>query len=355
MRARWSSIGRWGSPTRFSPRRCRSPRSTSGSRGRQVAHVALGDLGKGLSPFPYMVVFPQDRHERFLIEQLQREPVSRSSAPPSSLDFTQEPAIASARGSSRDGGEEDCEAAYLAGCDGARSRVREVLGIGFPGGTYSQLLLRGRRGGVAAGDEQRAARRPRRRRLPRRLPARRAGRRARLIGTVRAEQESVPRGAALGGRRPHGGRAHGHRSRERQLVLHLPRPPPRRRPTSSRGGSFLLGDAAHVHSPVGGQGMNTGIGDAVNLAWKLADVVQGRARAVAARHLRAGADRVRPAAGRDHRPRLRGRDERRPARPPGAHADSCPLVLPLVIRFRPCGGSCSAPSRRPPSTTATAA
>jgi hypothetical protein len=42
--------------------------------------------------------------------------------------------------------------------------------------------------------------------------------------------------------------------------------------------AFLLGDAGHLHSPAGGQGMNTGIGDAVNLAWKLADVVQGRAR-----------------------------------------------------------------------------
>ena len=38
--------------------------------------------------------------------------------------------------------------------------------------------------------------------------------------------------------------------------------------------AFLLGDAAHVHSPVGGQGMNTGIGDAVNLAWKLAAVLK---------------------------------------------------------------------------------
>jgi len=37
-----------------------------------------------------------------------------------------------------------------------------------------------------------------------------------------------------------------------------------------KGRAFLLGDAAHIHSPVGGQGMNTGIGDAVNLAWKLA-------------------------------------------------------------------------------------
>jgi hypothetical protein len=44
-----------------------------------------------------------------------------------------------------------------------------------------------------------------------------------------------------------------------------------------RGRTFLLGDAAHIHSPVGGQGMNTGIGDAVNLSWKIADVVQGRA------------------------------------------------------------------------------
>src|SRR5262249_31288439 len=38
----------------------------------------------------------------------------------------------------------------------------------------------------------------------------------------------------------------------------------------------LLGDAAHIHSPVGGQGMNTGIGDAVNLAWKLAAVLHRR-------------------------------------------------------------------------------
>src|SRR2546427_616250 len=45
-----------------------------------------------------------------------------------------------------------------------------------------------------------------------------------------------------------------------------------------RGRVFLLGDAAHIHSPVGGQGMNTGIGDAVTLAWKLAAVVRERAR-----------------------------------------------------------------------------
>src|SRR5262249_14763967 len=42
---------------------------------------------------------------------------------------------------------------------------------------------------------------------------------------------------------------------------------------------FLLGDAAHIHSPMGGQGMNTGLQDAYNLAWKLALVVQGGADA----------------------------------------------------------------------------
>jgi 2-polyprenyl-6-methoxyphenol hydroxylase-like FAD-dependent oxidoreductase len=43
------------------------------------------------------------------------------------------------------------------------------------------------------------------------------------------------------------------------------------------GGVFLAGDAAHIHSPAGGQGMNTGIQDAVNLGWKLAAVATGEA------------------------------------------------------------------------------
>ena len=42
---------------------------------------------------------------------------------------------------------------------------------------------------------------------------------------------------------------------------------------------FIAGDAAHVHSPLGGQGMNTGIGDAMNLGWKLAEAVRGTAPA----------------------------------------------------------------------------
>ncbi|MBF2028281.1 MAG: FAD-dependent monooxygenase [Oscillatoriales cyanobacterium C42_A2020_001] len=48
--------------------------------------------------------------------------------------------------------------------------------------------------------------------------------------------------------------------------------------TYRQGQVFLAGDAAHIHSPFGGQGMNTGIQDAYNLAWKLALVLQGKAR-----------------------------------------------------------------------------
>src|SRR4029077_5208095 len=46
----------------------------------------------------------------------------------------------------------------------------------------------------------------------------------------------------------------------------------------SSGRCFLAGDAAHIHTPAGGQGMNTGIQDAYNLAWKLALVLKGSAK-----------------------------------------------------------------------------
>ena len=51
------------------------------------------------------------------------------------------------------------------------------------------------------------------------------------------------------------------------------------------GRVFLAGDAAHIHSPAGGQGMNTGMQDAFNLAWKLAAVIDGDAGDDAARQL----------------------------------------------------------------------
>src|SRR5712691_3029106 len=108
-------------------------------RRRQVGHVAFGEIGRGVSFFPYMTVVSQERHERFLVEQLDRTGI-RVERRTELLDFESSPDSVRARLKGPDGSEEMCEASYLAGCDGAHSRVREVLGTGFPGGTYSHVF-----------------------------------------------------------------------------------------------------------------------------------------------------------------------------------------------------------------------
>jgi hypothetical protein len=88
------------------------------------------------------------------------------------------------------------------------------------------------------------------------------------------------------------------------------------------GRVLLAGDAAHVHSPVGGQGMNTGIQDAYNLGWKLAAVVAGAPDRLAAGHLSGrcciasthGRLKPRPPPGSDHQGQLVERDSQPPVR-----------------------------------------
>jgi len=245
-------------------------------RRRQVAHVAVGEMGKGSSFFPYMMICPQDRQERFLIEHLERAGV-RVERPVALIDFEQARDRVRARLARANGDEELCEASYLAGCDGAHSKVREVLGVGFPGGTYSRVFYVAdvEATGPVMNNELHAA-----------LDdveflgvfPLKGGRTARLIGTVETEDE----GARESLRWQDTGR-----SAAERLGIHVEhvnwfstyRVHHRVAPHFQEGRAFLLGDAAHVHSPVGGQGMNTGIGDAVNLAWKLADVVKEGAKA----------------------------------------------------------------------------
>jgi 2-polyprenyl-6-methoxyphenol hydroxylase-like FAD-dependent oxidoreductase len=107
--------------------------------GARAARLPLGRIGEGLSPFPYALTYPQDAHERLLIERLDALGV-KVERRTELIRFDQNPE--QVRGVLRlaDGAEEVCEAAYLAGCDGAHSTVREVLATGFPGGTYSGLF-----------------------------------------------------------------------------------------------------------------------------------------------------------------------------------------------------------------------
>jgi hypothetical protein len=175
-----------------------------------------------------------------------------------------------------DGTEGVCQAGYLAGCDGAHSTVRESLTIGFPGGTYSGLFYVAdvdAAGPAADGeihvDLEEAD-------FLAVFPLKSLGR-LRLIGPVRWRLDQEHRELTFNDISP--------RAIE-NLKLTIAnvnwfstyRVHHRVAARFREGRVFLLGDAAHVHSPVGGQGMNTGIGDTVNLAWKLAAVMNGGAR-----------------------------------------------------------------------------
>ncbi len=243
-------------------------------KGRQVGHVRFGDMGVGLSPYPYMLIFPQDEHERLLIDRLAELGV-KVERPTELVGFEDRGNGIVAQLRLADGGAESCEAAYLAGCDGARSVVREQLATGFPGGTYGHMfyVADAEASGPVMNHELHVA-------LDTAaflavFPMKGDGR-GRFIGTVR--EDAAPASRALGWS-----------DVSKEVIERLGVTVERINWFSTyhvhhrvaahfrTGRAFLLGDAAHIHSPVGAQGMNTGLGDAVNLAWKLAAVVRGDA------------------------------------------------------------------------------
>lgn len=237
--------------------------------GEDIAVLPLTDIGAGLSPYPFVLAFAQDDHERFLVEQLRAGGVEVEWN--TELEsFTQDEWGVRAV-LERDGERIPCSSAWLCGCDGARSRVRESLKLDFSGGTYDHLYY--------VADVQTAG--PPNHDLighlgantfALMLPVRSRGMQ-RLIGIM-------PEGAA-----PDAGFDAVRPVLEPLLGIQVQqlnwfstyRVHHRVAAHFRIGRCFLSGDAAHIHSPAGGQGMNTGIGDAVNLAWKLAHVLHGRA------------------------------------------------------------------------------
>jgi 2-polyprenyl-6-methoxyphenol hydroxylase-like FAD-dependent oxidoreductase len=233
----------------------------------------FGKLGEGVSPFPYALVFPQDEHEKLLIERLAQLGVNVERRT-ELVRFEETAERVAADIKLPDGTAESCEIAYLAGCDGAHSAVRQGLGIGFPGGIYSHLFyvadVQGT-GPVMDGDLHVALDRADFIAI---FPLKGEGR-VRLVGTVRDQ--------AAHARDPLDWNDVGKTVIESMRInvervnwFSTYRVHHRVADRFRQRRAFLLGDAAHIHSPVGGQGMNTGIGDAVNLAWKLASVLHGR-------------------------------------------------------------------------------
>jgi 2-polyprenyl-6-methoxyphenol hydroxylase-like FAD-dependent oxidoreductase len=238
--------------------------------GARAARVPLGRIGEGLSPYPFVLVHAQDDHERFLIEQLGALGV-RVQRRTELLHFEQHERGVRATLRLPDGSHDACEADYLAGCDGASSTVREQLAIGFPGGTYSGLFYVAdvEAAGPATDGELHVDLEGADFVLV--FPRKGTGH-IRLVGVVRdlsgRDHETLTfedvRGLAI---------EHLQLTVRRVNWFSTYRVHHRVADRFREGRVFLLGDAAHIHSPVGGQGMNTGIGDAVNLAWKVAAVL----------------------------------------------------------------------------------
>ncbi len=243
--------------------------------GKEVARVPFEEIASDLTPYGFVHVFPQDEHERLLVERLEELGV-RVDRSTELLGFTETGDGVSARLRGPDGAESTVEAAFIAGADGAHSKVREIAGVNFAGGGYPQTFYVADVSGHGApfnGD------------LNIELdetdflaifPLADKGR-VRLIGSIRAGETGASdrltfddvsdRAAAL-------------LKLEVELVnwfstYHVSH---RVADRFRHGRAFLIGDAAHIHTPVGGQGMNTGIGDAINLAWKLQAALGGKAR-----------------------------------------------------------------------------
>jgi 2-polyprenyl-6-methoxyphenol hydroxylase-like FAD-dependent oxidoreductase len=255
-------------------RGCRFAAIRLWSHGLQRGRIVLGDIGKGLSPFPFMLILPQDETERLLIEALGKlgVKVERRTELASFVDDGVKVTATLRREGETD---ETLSCAYLAGCDGTHSTVRHGLSVDFPGATYSHMfyvadisasgpMINGDLNGSVDSAGILAV-------FP--MPGEKNVRLIGMVDTAKQGDEiewedvrpqvfeelrvNVERVNWFSTYRVH------HRVASRFRV----------------GRAFLLGDAAHIHSPVGGQGMNTGIGDAVNLAWKLAMVLEGRAEA----------------------------------------------------------------------------
>jgi 2-polyprenyl-6-methoxyphenol hydroxylase-like FAD-dependent oxidoreductase len=240
-------------------------------RGHRAARAPLQAIGEGLTPYAFALIFPQDAHERLLIERLIALGV-RVERRTELLRFSESDRGITATLRRPDGTEENCNAVYLAGCDGASSTVRGQLGIGFPGGTYTGLFYVADVVGTGQPVDNDLHVDLEDSDFVLLFPLKGQGR-VRLVGTVR----DLPKGEA--GELSFTdvqGKAIEHLKFTVEKVNWFSTYRVHHRVANRfRGGrAFLLGDAAHVHSPVGGQGMNTGIGDAVNLAWKLADVLK---------------------------------------------------------------------------------
>lgn len=250
-----------------------SPGFTLSAGARRPLRASLHQLD---SAFPFVLILPQFETETLLEAHLNTLGVQVERGV-SLTGFEDHGNRIEAQVVSQEGKEGSLETRFLVGADGANSLVRQTLGLPFEGTSYAwnallgDVMLDGHV--VTGGTEQYSNARG----LALILPFQDGA--VRIITIDRAyQQEPAKRELELAELQESARAILG-----KPVVLREPRSLSRwnselkQVPHYRVGGVFLAGDAAHTHSPAGGQGMNTGIQDAFNLGWKLAQVVQGRA------------------------------------------------------------------------------
>jgi 2-polyprenyl-6-methoxyphenol hydroxylase-like FAD-dependent oxidoreductase len=240
--------------------------------GKSIAHVSLEGLP---TPYSYGLMIPQSDTERVLDEFLNSLGVKvERTVELTRFTASDDSVVSTLRHA--DGAEETAESSWLIGCDGAHSTVRHQLGMEFHGETslINWILADIHLENVPRAPEVNVVWHADG--LLATFPI--AEDRYRIIADVGVVPEnSNPSAeptleevqALLDRRFPNGVRA------TNPIWLSSFRINERKVANYRAGRVFLAGDAAHVHSPAGGQGMNTGMQDACNLAWKLALVVRG--------------------------------------------------------------------------------
>jgi 2-polyprenyl-6-methoxyphenol hydroxylase-like FAD-dependent oxidoreductase len=247
------------------------------ARGRRSARIPLGDIGRGLSPYPFLLILGQDDNERLLGEALGKWGMAVQWNT-ELVGLAQGPDRVTAKVREPDGTIREVAADWVAGCDGARSAVRELSGIGFLGAAYEHVFF--------VADIQMTG--PM---VPDEINVylwsdgfhlffpMRGSDHWRVVGILPQAlrgRDDVTLDDVIPSMRKEAGSAlvFQHCSWFSTYRIHH-----RRAERFREGRCFLLGDAAHIHSPVGAQGMNTGLQDAYNLGWKLALVASGGADA----------------------------------------------------------------------------
>jgi 2-polyprenyl-6-methoxyphenol hydroxylase-like FAD-dependent oxidoreductase len=237
--------------------------------GREPARrVPFGDFGQGLSPFPYILLLLQDDHEKLLLGRLSTAGVEVERGV-ELIDLDDDGVVVRARLAGPAGTTQVCEARFVCGCDGISSTARELVGIKFPGTASEEMFYVAdvaARGAMVDGALHYLMSGPN---ICSVFPLRGEGR-VRLIGltpaSVRESQFRIGFGDVASYVEADAGLAVSVVESFATYRVHHGIADQWR-----RGRVFLLGEACHVHSPSGGQGLNAGVGDAVNLAWKLVD------------------------------------------------------------------------------------